>query len=106
MKIEAFTASPKQLVAAIDKAMNEGDLKTWAIVKNSQGDPIYTHTPPQWNEKALIVRQAAEDRVIFIINYWKGGSEPSAEIKGYYFGRFTEILLVHFRSYYSKLEVF
>ena len=45
MKIEAFTASPKQLVAAIDKAMNEKDLKTWGIVKNSQGDPLYTHIP-------------------------------------------------------------
>jgi len=106
MKIEAFTTLPKQLLAAIDKAISDGNLKTWKIVKDSNGSVLYTHTPEQWNEKALIERQEGKDRVIFTINHWSNKPDPSIEIEGYYWGRFTEILLVHFRNYFSKLEIF
>jgi len=105
MKIEAITGSPKELVAAIDKLMNEGELKTWKIVKDANNQIMYTHTPEQWNEKALITRESKADRVLFGITYWDGKPAPSIELKGYYLGRFTEILLVHLRSQFAKLEV-
>ena len=104
MKIEAITASPDMLIAAIDKAMNDGDLKTWKIVKADKGQILYTHTPEQWNEKALLTRVAKTDRVVFNINWWTKNDEPSDEVKGIYIGRFSEVLLVHFRNYLSKLE--
>jgi hypothetical protein len=106
MKIEALTASPDQLVTAIDKLMIEGGLETWKIVKSQQQTIFYTHTPDQWNEKALISRFVGQDRVVFAITYWKGLTQPTIADKGVYFGRFTEVLLVHFREYFSKLEVF
>jgi hypothetical protein len=106
MQIKAFTTSSMQMVTAIDKAMNEGGLKTWKIVKADHGKIFYTHTPEQWNEKALIAREANQDSVVFTITYWQGKPKPSMDDEGYYFGRFTEILLVHFRNYFSKLEVF
>jgi hypothetical protein len=105
MRIEASTTSPSQLVAVIDKAMHEESLKTWKIVKDANGNILYTHTPEQWNEKALITREARQDRVIFTITHWTGKPAPPIETQGYYFGRFTEILLVHFRNYFGKLEV-
>jgi hypothetical protein len=106
MKIEALRASPSQSVAAIDKAMHEGNFKTWKIVKDTNGNVFYTHTSEQWNEKAFIGGEARQDRVIFTIAYWTGEPAPPIEIQGYYLGRFTEILLVYFRNYFSKLEVF
>lgn len=106
MKIEALTASPDQLVAAIDKVMAEGGLETWKIVKSQHHAIFYTHTPDQWNEKALISRLVGQDRVVFAITFWKGLAQPTMADKGVYFGRFTEVLLVHFRDYFSKLEVF
>jgi hypothetical protein len=105
MRIDAMSASPTHLLDAIDKAMNDGDLKTWKIVKGSAGQELYTHTPEQWNEKALISREVKLDRVVFEITFWNGNPAPSIEIKGYYFGRFTEILLVHFGNRFSRLEV-
>lgn len=106
MKIEALTASPAQMVAAIDKAISEGGLQTWKMVKDADGKPLYTHTPQQWSEKALIDREVKQDRVFFTITYWNGKPEPSMDDKGYYFGRFTEVLLVHFRNYITRLETF
>ena|SRR6185312_9570584 len=105
MKIEAITTASAQLVAAIDKAMNDESLKTWEIVKSKEGEILYTHTPGQWNQKALIERQANQGNVLFTITYWQGKTQPSKDEEGYYFGRFTEILLVHFRNYFSKLVV-
>jgi hypothetical protein len=106
MQIKAFTTSSTQMVTAIDKAMNDGGLKTWKIVKAYKGEILYTHTPEQWNEKALIARETNQDSVVFTIIVWQGKPEPSVNEEGYYFGRFTEIFLVHFRNYFSKLEVF
>jgi hypothetical protein len=106
MRIEALTTTSGLLVTATDKAMNDGALKTWKIVKDKNGNVFYTHTPEQWNEKALIAREAKADRVVFTIRHWSTSPEPSKEIEGYYIGRFTEILLVHFSKSFSKLESF
>lgn len=105
MKMEVLTTSPKQLVAAIDKAMNAEELKTWKIVKTSKDEIRYTHTPSQWEGKALIAALAEVNKVVFSIRHWDGKPEPTMDDKGYYFGRFTEVLLVHFRNYFTKLEV-
>jgi hypothetical protein len=103
MKLEALTTTPSQLVAAIDKGMNDESLKTWKIVKDQNGNVYYTHTPPQWNEIALIAREVGKDRVVFTITHWSGKPVPTKDTEGYYFGRFTEILLVHFRNYCSQV---
>ena len=104
MRIEAFATSPNQLVVAIDKAMNAASLKTWKLLKDGGGNVLYTHTPNQWNEEAFIQPQARPDRIIFAITPGKGKPTPTKETEGYYLGRFTEILLVHFRNYFTKLE--
>jgi hypothetical protein len=104
MKIEALTDNPQQLIAAIEKALKEGDLKTWKRVANSSGETLYTHTPEQWVDKVLLKPSALRDRARFTINWWSNRDEPTVEIKGYVIGRFTEVLMVHFRNYFSKLE--
>jgi hypothetical protein len=104
MQIDAITTTPQQLINAINKALTDGDLRTWKKVQNSNNETLYTHTPEQWVEKALIKPTAQKDRALFKIKWWDIKEEPSIEIKGYYIGRFTEILMVHFRNYFTKLE--
>ncbi len=74
------------------------------MVENTKGETLYNHTPEQWVDKALVKPQVKTDRVIFSINWWSTVGEPTIEIKGYITGWFTEILLVHFRNYFTMLE--
>lgn len=106
MHIDAITDNPTQLLNAVNKSFDDGLLKTWKKVFNDKKEPLYTHIPEQWIDKALIKPTALKDRVRFAINWWTNKGEPTTEIKGYYTGRFTEILLVHFRNYFTKLETF
>ncbi len=104
MKIEALTENPQQLVNAINKAITDGTVKTWAIVKNDQSENLYSHTPDQWAEKAMLKPQISNDRTTFFISWWAKNTEPTHEVKGYITGRFTEILLVHFANYFTSLQ--
>ena len=49
--------------------------------------------------------QVFDDRVEFQISWWNKTGEPDEAIKGYITGRFIEILMVHFRDQFTKLEI-
>jgi len=102
MRIEAITKNPAQLQNAIDKAFKDNDLKTWSVKTNTKNEKLYTHTG-QWEDRALIKPAVLNDKMIFTINWWDG-KEPDEATKGYYLGRFTEVLLVHFKNYFTHLE--
>ncbi len=104
MKIDAVTNTPKALVDAINKAITDENLKTWAIVYNDKKELLYSHTPQQWAEKAMMKPSIKEDRVTFLVSWWSKNGDPGKEVSGYILGRFTEILVVHFRNYFSRLE--
>jgi hypothetical protein len=104
MKIEVFTSKGKELVAAIDKEIANKAIVTWRIIKSTKEVLYYTHTPDQWDNKAIIGRDVKTDRVEFLVTGWDKAL-PSENTKGYYAGRFAEILMVHMRDYFSKLEI-
>jgi|SRR6185312_1148153 hypothetical protein len=106
MKIEAITKQADALYKAINKAITDGELKTWEIVKNKEKEIIYTHSPEQWRETAMLKPQIKDDKLVFTITYWSGKAEPAKEVKGYITGRFTEVLLVHFSSYFTQLGTY
>lgn len=45
-----------------------------------------------------------EDWVEFDIRWWND-NEPDEATKGYILGRFIEILMVHFRNNFTRLEI-
>lgn len=104
MKIDAITNNPQSLIDAINKAIKDGDLKTWEKVENKNKETLYSHTPEQWAENAMLKPYINKDRTTFKITWWSKNEEPAFEVKGYIVGRFTEILMVHFRNYFTKLE--
>ena len=106
MKIEAMTDSPQLLVNAINKAIKDGDLKTWKKLVNDKDEILYSHTPEQWNEKAMPKPYIHKDKVKFIMSWWNKNDEPTEEVKGYILGRFTEALMVHFRKYFTSLQTY
>jgi len=105
MRIKAVTDKPQSLINAINKAIKDEELKTWKIVLNDKSETLYSHTPEQWNEKAMLKPIADLDSITFNIVWWKKVGEPDEAIKGYIVGRFVEILMVHFRSHFEHLVV-
>lgn len=79
-------------------------LKTWIIRKDKEGYRYLTHKPEQWYDKALFNLIEKEDKLVFRFIWWKD-KEPEEEIKGYYIGRITEMLLVRFSNYFGKFEI-
>lgn len=106
MKIQAFTKKAQALYESINKAINDEELKTWEIVKNSDNEILYSHSPAQWSEKAMLKPKIEDDKLTFTISWWKSNGEPGDDVKGYIMGRFTEVLLVHFKKHFTQLNTF
>lgn len=105
MKIDAVSDQPQKLLDTINKAIEEDVLKTWKKLFNDKKEPLYSHTPDQWNEKAMIKPYLLDNKVSFRISWWTKNGEPSNEIKGYILGRFVEVLMVHFQNHFRYLEI-
>jgi len=105
MKIITYTSNSTALKNAINKKINDKELKTWEIVRNNKNEILYSHIPEQWKEKAMLKPCVYDDRVEFVINWWNKKGEPDEETKGYILGRFVEILMVHFKSQFIHLKI-
>lgn len=107
MKIEIHTSDPSGLWKKIKKDIEDKKIKTWMIVQDSGNTEYLTHSPDQWVKKALLHPTTTNNptRLMFTVT-WFSNSEPTEYIKGLYIGRFTEELLEHYRSNYTKLEIF
>lgn len=106
MHIDAITTNPAALQAAVDKAIKEGKLKTWRKLLNSKGETLYSHIPDQWDERAMPKPLISKEKLRFKIVWYSKNEEPNQATKGYITGRFSEILLVHFSDYFTRLETF
>jgi hypothetical protein len=104
MKIIAYTNTPNALKNAIDKKINDKELKTWEIVKSDKKEVLYSHIPEQWREKAMPKPEIFKNKVEFNIRWWDD-KKPEESTKGYILGRFVEILMVHFRDKFTHLEI-
>lgn len=105
MKIIAFTSNSSSLKKTIDKKIEDNELKTWEILKNDKDEVLYSHIPEQWKERAMLKPNILNDRIEFEIKWWSKNGEPDEATKGYITGRFVEILMVHFRNQFTKLEI-
>lgn len=104
MKIDAITDNPQGLINAIDKAFKNDELKTWEKLYNTKGEALYSHVG-QWAGRAMPKPYMKNDKVTFEIKWWKENDEPDDDTKGYILGRFTEVLMVHFRSNFKQLII-
>ena len=92
----------KCLIDAINKAFEKDELKTWERKTNTKGEYLYSHAG-QWAEKAMPKPNIFKDKVSFTISWWSKNEQPDEATEGYIIGRFTEILMVHFRPKFDRL---
>jgi hypothetical protein len=93
MSLVVETSEAKALLAAIKNYIDEGHIKTWEY--DEDGD--FTHTAEQWKKKAWLRPSVEQGRLSFEL--LKANNVPLTNtIYGIYHGRFTEMLLTHFRD--------
>ena len=107
MRIEIHTPDPSSLFAKIKRDITTAKIKTWSIVLDADKKEYLTHKPDQWFKKALLRPSLGTipQRLILTVT-WFSNSLPSEYIKGLYVGRFTEELLEHYKTEFSKLETY
>jgi hypothetical protein len=102
MKITIPTSTGAALEKKIFKAVEDETLKTWEV---RSGEVKYlTHKPEQWYDKVLL-RFTVTKEALEVDTYWWKGNVPNEDVKGYYIGRFTEALLVHFRGDFETFTI-
>lgn len=119
MKIVLTTPDAVKLKNAIIKAAAEGVLKTWDLrdIKYEDGtkDKALTHKTAnnQWTDEVLVVLTAivsnqpfGDDKLEAEMRWWKNAkNKPTTEMLAYVCGRVTEVILAHFRDYYSDFQI-
>jgi hypothetical protein len=97
MAVIVKTEDPQRLLAAIKRAIDDGDIATWTY--DEDGD--FTHTRPQWSNRAWLHPRVREDGLVFNIVPPHARS-ISRTVYGIYHGRFIEMLLNHFDERFTE----
>jgi hypothetical protein len=91
MAIYFETKTPKKLLAAYKKAVDDGHVDTWSYDKD--GD--FTHTAEQWNKQAWL-RPKVQEGTALVFHILAPQDTPlSSIIYAVYHGRFIESMLSH-----------
>ena len=105
MEIIVLSEQPQILVYAINNAIQKNELKTWDKVADKKNETVYTHTPRQWDEKIMIKPHINSKYVLFEIILQSSNTESLEFKQGYILGRFIEILIVHFKKYFTSIRI-
>lgn len=83
-------------------AEEQGGIDTW--IMDNEGD--FTHTPPQWREKAWLRRSESSEEYELIFGIiGRKDMKMSKTIYAVYHGRFVEMLLTHFDMEIEEIKV-
>jgi hypothetical protein len=91
MAIYLKTSTPRKLLAAYKKAIDDGHITTWSY--DSDGD--FTHTADQWNRKAWLRPKIEGDSLLALYVLAPKDTKISSAVYAVYHGRFIESMLRH-----------
>ena len=91
MAIYFDTKTPKKLLSAFKKAIDDGHIVTWSYDK--EGD--FTHTAEQWVKRAWLCPEIIEKERLSLFIIPPRDTEISSEVYAIYHGRFIEAMLRH-----------
>jgi hypothetical protein len=98
MAIHFETKTPKKLLAAYKKAVDDGHVSTWSY--DADGD--FTHTADQWNRKAWLRPKVQEGAALVFYILAPKETKLSSTIYAVYHGRFIESMLSHCDQLFSE----
>lgn len=91
MALKFDTKTPKRLLAAFKKAVDDGHVRTWTY--DTDGD--FTHSPEQWMRRAWLRPKVIDGVQLKFIILAPIETKLSSEIYAVYHGRFIESMLAH-----------
>jgi hypothetical protein len=97
MAIYFETKTPKKLLAAYKKAVDDGHVSTWSY--DADGD--FTHTADQWIRKAWLRPRVDEGTALVFYILAPRETKLSTTIYAVYHGRFIETMLTHCDELFS-----
>ena len=98
MAIHIKTTTPKKLLAAYKKAIDDGHVATWSY--DADGD--FTHTADQWVRKAWLRPKVIEGKELTLYILAPKGTQISVVVYAIYHGRFIESVLSHCDKLFSE----
>lgn len=91
MAVNFETKTPKKLLAAFRKAIDDGHVVTWAY--DADGD--FYHTPSQWKDVGWLRPTIYEGQSLAMNFIARPSTKTTKENYSIYHGRFIELMLVH-----------
>jgi hypothetical protein len=91
MAIHFKTTTPKKLLAAYKKAVDDGHVDTWSY--DAEGD--FTHTAEQWLKKAWLRPKIKEGEELVLYILSPRETRINSAVYAVYHGRFIESMLRH-----------
>ena len=101
MAIHFETKTPRKLLKAFKKAIDDGHVVTWSYDKD--GD--FTHTPEQWAHKAWLTPKVIENTRLTLTIIVPVDDTLSSEAYAVYHGRFIEAMLAHCDGLFTEGKV-
>lgn len=115
MTYEIYTNNATELIKKIFTCCENGedlrgvDIDTWDTTQTKNGIKVLIHTTNQWEDKCNIhIDPSPENDVIIVkARYWKKFAEEkrSGTELDYLLGRFTELILVHFKDEVFSIDI-
>jgi hypothetical protein len=98
MAVHLITSTPKKLLAAYKRAIDEGRVQTWSY--DSDGD--FTHTADQWVRKAWLRPKVIEGERLTLFILAPREVVLTSAVYAVYHGRFIESALRHCDSLFTE----
>ena len=80
---------------------------TWQVAETDGNKKVLVHTTDQWAEKGCIALKQVPGRNELQVrfHYWDSWDDRNNDDDKIMFGRFTELLLVHFSYFIDKIVI-
>ena len=101
MAIHIETPTPKKLLAAFKKAIDDGHVTTWSY--DSDGD--FTHTADQWNKGAWLRPKIMERSELILYILSPKEVTITSTLYAVYHGRIVEPFLRHCDHIFSVIRI-
>ena len=109
IKTPSATKLKKEIIDCVSRKVdtNGKGIATWQCVETDASEKVLVHTTDQWAEKGCIVikNDISRNELQVRFHYWDSCTERDNADDKYMFGRFTELLLVHFSYFADKIVI-
>ena len=109
IKTPSATKLKKEIIDCVSRKVdaNGKGIATWQCVETDASEKVLVHTTDQWAEKGCIVIKSdiSRNELQVRFHYWDSCTERDNADDKYMFGRFTELILVHFSYFVDKIVI-